>query len=1374
MGKFRALVLAIALPAVLVLPISAASAAASTPASATAAAHGSPGGTTAKNAAAAKTTQSAKTANSLAAKDAASPAITAPKPVDTVKAAPKSLAAKPIAPVQEHAPAAGSATATRTARANAAKSVLAHSDVADTCSGAIGADTVYPCDTPSASGTDSFTVALADTADLLVVQVLSTSGSELPFTLTAPDGTAVTCGGEAYLQIPQCPTSQSGTYTLAVSNQSSDYTISYSPLLSDPGCAVADPSFSAPTIQGTLVAGSAGSCYTLDATSGDTLLGYLVGARLVTVYDATGAQVCFDDQGTCALTGTGPYRVLVDDYSGTADPYSLELNDITDPTGCAAAAQLAYGSVPDESSADRCRTLTVTTAGSYQISAVSQTYSGISATLYNPDSSVACNNVGSYCDLGVGTYDLVLNEYPTYSDDFGIVFIAADESRGCTATGDTDFATGSATGTFGGLGEELCLNLPTAAGLADLIFDQEAADGSEASVSVVDSTGAQPCAGDFFTQASCTLTGVAPFRVILAQSNSAEVGYKLLVQQAGSAAGCTAWPQSGYGGTWGATVTTSPTSNVDCLTVPASQHATGEMVDYADTTNTEDGGIQFYSSTGATACQVFTTAPCSFTAGASYLAIVSNSGQNQTYNLVRRDDTQSADCTAAPSTTVGGPSVPLDLTSDLDAACYRVSAASTDDLWFDIRAFSTFRSGALLMITNGSGTEVCPTFETTCDITGSTDYQVIPVAYGYAGTTINAHLDTWRVATAAGPAAQCQTNQLTAAGWAPISGTLSESDTAFCATVNLAADQDFDIYGPDSAIWQNGTPWLDAYTLADWGQNADLMGNGVCQGTSPSIGFDVSCGTYNGASGTAVLLVTLNTVQAPMSFSIQGECSTGCGTRPGQATATAVSPASQTASPSNQITITGTNLNLGTQVMLANDAQSASSYPIAEPLSVNAAGTALTVQLDTANVTPGKYDLVLDQASYSVGTPSPGYLPGAYTVTAAPAPADSGFVSVTASRILNTQTGVGAAEARVAADGTVALKVAGVGGVPASGVNSVALELTAVDPAAAGSLVAYAGGATRPGTSDLSFAAGQTATNLAMVPVTNGTVDIYNGSGGAVDLTGDVVGYTSTTGAGGQLSTIAQSQVYQTTLSGFTRAPSPGLGAGQSVSFAVDGVGNVPASGVSAVVLQVTTTIPKVSGSLTVYPDGSARPAVTDESFTAGQTETSSVVVPVAADGKVDVYNGSGAPIDFTVAADGYYAAASASVPGNGFTPLSPVRVLDTRSGLGGAGGTVAPNGIAVTSSVYGVPGIPTTATAVLVNVTVTGAQQAGSLAALSYGDTPPTLPIVDFSANTTTADLVVVPLDNQSLEFTDDSAGGIQVIGDIEGYYTGTPAPAS
>ena len=87
----------------------------------------------------------------------------------------------------------------------------------------------------------------------------------------------------------------------------------------------------------------------------------------------------------------------------------------------------------------------------------------------------------------------------------------------------------------------------------------------------------------------------------------------------------------------------------------------------------------------------------------------------------------------------------------------------------------------------------------------------------------------------------------------------------------------------------------------------------------------------------------------------------------------------------------------------------------------------------------------------------------------------------------------------------------------------------------------------------------------------------------------------------------------------------------------MDGHGGVPASGVSAVVLNVTVTQPKAAGYITVYPDGATRPLASNLNFVAGQTVPNLVVAPVGADGKVDLYNGSSGTVELVADVSGYF-----------------------------------------------------------------------------------------------------------------------------------------
>jgi hypothetical protein len=63
--------------------------------------------------------------------------------------------------------------------------------------------------------------------------------------------------------------------------------------------------------------------------------------------------------------------------------------------------------------------------------------------------------------------------------------------------------------------------------------------------------------------------------------------------------------------------------------------------------------------------------------------------------------------------------------------------------------------------------------------------------------------------------------------------------------------------------------------------------------------------------------------------------------------------------------------------------------------------------------------------------------------------------------------------------GTLSIRVAGVAGVPVDA-SSVALNVIAVDPTAAGFLTVYPCGSTRPDASSVNFVAGETIPNLVI------------------------------------------------------------------------------------------------------------------------------------------------------------------------------------------------------------------------------------------------------------------------------------------------------
>ena len=92
--------------------------------------------------------------------------------------------------------------------------------------------------------------------------------------------------------------------------------------------------------------------------------------------------------------------------------------------------------------------------------------------------------------------------------------------------------------------------------------------------------------------------------------------------------------------------------------------------------------------------------------------------------------------------------------------------------------------------------------------------------------------------------------------------------------------------------------------------------------------------------------------------------------------------------------------------------------------------------------------------------------------------------------------------------GTIRVKVTGRGGIPASGVSAVAVNVTVTSPGTAENITVYAGGTSQPGTSNLNFTAGQTVPNLVNAPVgADGTIALTNNSGSTVHLIADTSGY---------------------------------------------------------------------------------------------------------------------------------------------------------------------------------------------------------------------------------------------------------------------------
>ena len=226
------------------------------------------------------------------------------------------------------------------------------------------------------------------------------------------------------------------------------------------------------------------------------------------------------------------------------------------------------------------------------------------------------------------------------------------------------------------------------------------------------------------------------------------------------------------------------------------------------------------------------------------------------------------------------------------------------------------------------------------------------------------------------------------------------------------------------------------------------------------------------------------------------------------------------------------------------------------------------------------------------------------------------------------------------------------------------------------------------------------------------------------------------------------------------------LMAGGIAELDVTGVGGVPDTGVTAVVLNVTVDSPTTEGIIAVFPSEEPRPLVSNLNFAAGQTVPNLVTVKVGGNGKVDIFNSSAAA---HVIADvaGYYT----SVPQNTgrFTALTPSRVLDTRDGTG-QGGSAAPvgGGATINVGVVGVGGVPSSdVSSVALNVTVDSPTGNGFLTVSPTGEPRPTASTHNFVPGQTIANMVIAKVGANGQISIYNYSGATHVVADVIGYFS-------
>lgn len=365
-----------------------------------------------------------------------------------------------------------------------------------------------------------------------------------------------------------------------------------------------------------------------------------------------------------------------------------------------------------------------------------------------------------------------------------------------------------------------------------------------------------------------------------------------------------------------------------------------------------------------------------------------------------------------------------------------------------------------------------------------------------------------------------------------------------------------------------------------------------------------------------------------------------------------------------------------------------------------------------------------------------------------------------------TIDGLFAGDGARAADSTWAVAVGGRAGLPFVP-GAAVLNVTAEGAISSGFVTVFPCDQPRPNASNLNFVAGRTSAVLAVSRTdAAGHVCLY--TSGATNL---IVDASSWLDAGDFTALAAPQRIADSRPTGTTtdgQAVGSGAKADGTVQhIQVTGRAGVP-TGVSSVLLSLTADGALEPGFLTVHPCDAATPTASNINYGVGDTVANAVAARLDGNGQVCIFNHGATNLIVDVV--GWF-------PAGRFTPLStPTRVLDTRSPRSTADGMFdgkgrRPDQSTLQLHVGGRVGVPTTASAVVLNITVAAAEP-GFVTVHPRGTDRPVASNINYGGGQIVANAAVARLgaSGDICVFTEGSA---HVIIDVVGYLSGPP-PAS
>jgi hypothetical protein len=312
--------------------------------------------------------------------------------------------------------------------------------------------------------------------------------------------------------------------------------------------------------------------------------------------------------------------------------------------------------------------------------------------------------------------------------------------------------------------------------------------------------------------------------------------------------------------------------------------------------------------------------------------------------------------------------------------------------------------------------------------------------------------------------------------------------------------------------------------------------------------------------------------------------------------------------------------------------------------------------------------------------------------------------------------------------------------------SAAVLNVTAVDGVGAGWLTVYPCG-DAPFASNVNFVAQQNVPNLVTVRLNPARkVCIYAHE--PVHIIVDVAGSFGASSSS-QFVALDPTRAIDTRI-GHGRPNNAKVAAGTAIDIPLRGAYGIPANA-TAVVVNITAAEGDSVGYLTAYPCTQDPAVVSNVNYVANRAVPNLATVRLSSDGKICIFSERNAHVIVDVF--GAYAPS-----GSQFVGLSPTRIIDTRAGALLGAGEVRRFAVA------GSGGVPSNATAVVVNVTADRAAEPGYLTVFPCGGAVPVVSNLNFAPGQAVANLVQVRLTGGELCMSAERP--THVVADVAGYF--------